>query len=217
LFFHGGTVSTATEKCDFYVVGAVYDRACSAKAYTYKVSPQNDDFNLDLTFTAGQKDRTRPIATVVAAGLIVFIILTMTTGVASALLPMSDQYLLVMIPTAPDGAEPLGLKSLTYQTTDDKTITVNGSVANRTAEPMSNVLAVVEIQDTTGRFPQTVEVPLEPPDLAPQAAGSFTAMATLQEKVGAYIVKFRFADGPSIPHKDERTPDLAITPQLQTK
>ena len=192
-------------------------RKATFKAYTYKVRPQNDDFKLDLTFTGGQKNRGIPVATGVAVTLIVFIILTMTTGIASAILPMSDDYLLVMIPTAPDGAEPLGLRSLTYEITDDKTITVNGSVANRTDQAMSNVLAVVEIQDTTGRFPQTVEVPVQPPDLAPQGAGTFMTMATLQEKVGAYIVKFRFADGPFLPHKDERTPDLSITPQLQTK
>jgi hypothetical protein len=181
------------------------------------VSSQNDDLKLDLTFTGGQKSHARPIAIGVAATLIVLIILTMTTGLASAILPMTDDYLLVMIPNAPDGAEPLGLQSLMYDIVDEKTITVNGSVANRTGQSMSNVLAVVEMQDTTGRFPQTVEVPIQPPDLEPQGAGTFTAMATLQEKVGAYIVKFRFADGPFIPHKDERTPDLSITPQLQTK
>ena len=181
------------------------------------MSSPNDDFKLDLTFTGGQKSYARPVGIGVAAALIVFIILTMTTGIASAILPMTDEYLLVMIPTAPDGAEPLGLRSLMHEVVDEKTITVSGSVANRTAEPMSNVLAVVEMQDTTGRFPQTVEVAVQPPDLAPEAVGTFMAMATLQEKPGAYIVKFRFADGPFIPHKDERTPDISITPQLQTK
>jgi hypothetical protein len=176
------------------------------------MSPEDDDLHLDLTFTGKKGDQSRRIGIGVAAALIFFIILTMTTSVASKILPMSDEYLLVMIPPAPDGAEPLGLKSLMHEV-DGKTISVSGSVTNRTAQTMSNVLAVVEMQDTTGRFPQTMEVPVQPADLTPQAIGTFMAMATLQENPGAYIVKFRFADGPLIPHKDERVPEITITPQ----
>jgi len=176
------------------------------------VSPEDDDLHLDLTFTGQRRDYSRAIGISVAAVLILFIVLTMTTSVASKILPMSDEYLLVMIPPAPDGAEPLALESLTYEVTE-KTISVSGSVMNRTAQPMSNVLVVVEMQDTTGRFPQTLEVPIQPQDLPPQAAGTFMAMATLQENPGAFIVKFRFADGPFIPHRDERAPEITITPQ----
>ena len=176
------------------------------------MSPENDGPRLDLTFT-GQRSNARPIGLGVAAVLIAFLILTMTTTVASKILPMSDEYLLVMIPQAPDGAEPLSLTLLMHEI-DGKTIAVRGSVLNRTAQSMSDVLAVVEMQDTTGRFPQTQEVPIQPMELAPQAEGSFSAMATLEENPGGYIVKFRFADGPFIPHKDERrAPEITITPQ----
>jgi hypothetical protein len=173
---------------------------------------QNDDLQLDLTFTSREKSYARPVGMGVAAVLILFIILTMTTTVASSVLPMRDEYLLVMIPPAPDGAEPLALKSLKYDA-DDQTISVNGSIMNRASQPMSSVLAVVEMQDTTGRFPQTAEVPVQPQDLLPQAEGTFAAMATLQGKPGAFVVKFRFADGPFIPHRDERAPEITITPQ----
>jgi hypothetical protein len=181
--------------------------------YTYKVSTQND-FHLDLTFTGAQKNYARPAGIAVAAVLIFFILLTMTTSVSSKILPMNDDYLLVMIPPAPDGAEALGIKSLKYDADDNSnTISVMGSVMNRTKEPMSDILAVVEMQDTTGRFPKTVEVPVQPADLAPQATGDFSAMATLEGKPGAFVVKFRFADGPFIPHRDERAPEITITPQ----
>ncbi len=172
----------------------------------------NHDLQLDLTFTSREKSYARPVGIGVAGVLIFFIILTMTTTVASSVLPMRDEYLLVMIPPAPDGAEPLALKSLKYDA-DDQTISVNGSIMNRATQPMSNVLAVVEMQDTTGRFPQTVEVPVLPQDLLPQAEGTFAAMATLQGKPGAFVVKFRLADGPFIPHRDERAPEITITPQ----
>jgi hypothetical protein len=176
------------------------------------VSSPNDDFHLDLTFTGSQKSYARPAGIAVAAALIVLILLTMTTSVASKILPMSDEYLLVMIPAALDGAEPLALQSLKYEA-DEKTISVTGTIMNRTSQPMSNILAVVEMQDTTGRFPQTAEVPVQPSDLSPQAAGTFAAMATLEQKPGAFVVKFRFADGPFIPHRDERAPEITITPQ----
>ena len=176
------------------------------------MSHQNEGPRLDLTFTGQDKNHARLIGIGVAAVLIVFIILTMTTTLASTILPMSDEYLLVMIPPAPDGGEALSLKSLMHEI-DDKTISVSGSIMNRTGQTISNVVAVVEMQDTTGRFPQTQEVPVQPEQLPPQGIGTFMAMATLQENPGGYIVKFRFADGPFIPHKDERAPTITITPQ----
>jgi hypothetical protein len=96
----------------------------------------------------------------------------------------------------------------------EKTISVSGSIMNRSDQPVQNIIAVVQMQDTTGRFPQTQEVPVMPAELAPQATGTFMAMATLQEKPGGYLVKFRFQDGPFIPHRDERPPAITITPQL---
>ena len=182
------------------------------------VSPQNNDFHIDMTFTGQDRKLARPIGIAVAAVAIIFIFATMTTNVAAHLLPMTDEYLQAMIPTAPDGTEPLGLTMLSADITE-KTISVTGAITNRTKEPMPNVLAVVQMQGTTGRFPQTAEVPVMPADLQPGATATFMTMATLQEKPAGYIVKFRFADGPFIPHKDERGggPSISITPQPISK
>jgi hypothetical protein len=165
-----------------------------------------------MTFTGRQTNLARPIGIGVAIAGVLFIFATMTTNVAAHLLPMSDDYLQAMIPPAPDGAEPIALTMLS-QEFRDKSISVAGTITNRTRETMSNVLAVVQMQDTTGRFPQTVEVPVVPAELPPQGTGTFMTMATLQEKAGGYIVKFRFADGPFLQHKDERGPAVSITPQ----
>jgi hypothetical protein len=180
--------------------------------------PENNDFHIDMTFTGRHTDYSRPIGIGVAIVGVIFVLSTMFTNVAAKLLPMSDDYLQVMIPPAPDGAEPLGLASLTHDI-NEKTISINGSVTNRTDQPVSGILAVVEMQDTTGRFPQTQEVPVMPQDLAAHATGTFMTMATLQEKPGGYIIKFRFADGPFIPHKDERSapPTITIAPPEVTK
>jgi hypothetical protein len=173
--------------------------------------PENRDFHIDMTFTGRQRNLARPIGIAAAIAGIIFIIATMTTSVAAHILPMSNDYLAVMIPTAPDGAEALGLTMLSHDI-QEKTISVTGAIRNRTNEAMSNVIAVVQMQDTTGRFPQTAEVPVMPKDLPPQGMATFMTMATLKEKPGGYIVKFRFADGPEIPHKDERGPSISITP-----
>jgi hypothetical protein len=175
--------------------------------------PKNDDFHIDMTFTGRESNYVQWIAIAVAVVGIVFIIATFTTNVAASLLPMTDDYLQVMIPTMPDGSEPLALTMLMHEITE-KTISVTGSVMNRSDQPVQNIIAVVQMQDTTGRFPQTQEIPVMPPELPPQATGTFMAMATLQEKPGGYLVKFRFQDGPFIPHKDDRAPAITITPQV---
>jgi hypothetical protein len=179
-------------------------------------TPDRNEYHVDMTFTGRRLKLARPIGIGAAIVGIMFIFATMTTNVAAHLLPMGDEYLTAMIPSAPDGAEPIGLTMLTHEI-NEKTLSVTGSIKNRTNEPMSNVLAVIQMQDTTGRFPQTVEVPVMPAQLQPQAEATFMTMATLQEKPGGYIVKFRFADGPFIPHKDERAAPITITPQPVTK
>jgi hypothetical protein len=171
--------------------------------------PEKEDFHVDLTFSGENKSHARPIGLVIALLGIGLIVATLTTDIAANLLPMDDRYLLVLVPLAPDGAEPFSLRSLT-QEIKDKTMVVNGTVANRTEYPVMNILAVIEMQDTTGRFPQTIEAPIDPVELLPQAVGNFTATATLQEKPSGYLVKFRLAEGPFVPHKDERAPSLDI-------
>ena len=178
--------------------------------------PDKNEYQLDMTFTGRQRNLARPIGIGVAIASVLFIFATMTTNVAAHLLPMSDDYLQAMIPSAPDGAEPLGLTMLSHEI-KEKTISVTGTITNRTNEKVSNVLAVVQMQDTTGRFPQTAEVPLSPAELAPQGTATFMTMATLQEKPGGYIIKFRFADGPFIPHKDERGAAPTITAEPVAK
>ncbi len=173
------------------------------------MAPENDDFRVDLTFSGRDKNYARPVGIGVAVVLILFMAVTMTTNVAAFLLPMDDQYLQILVPVAADGTEALSLTSLSQQI-QDKTMSVTGTVANRTDYPISGVVAVVEMQDTTGRFPQTIEAPVDPAELPSKGAGTFMAMATLQEKPAGYLVKFRLADGPFVPHKDDRAPVLSI-------
>ena len=173
-------------------------------------TPDNDDFHIDLPFTDRERTWVRPVAIGVAIVGVIFIIATMTTNLAAYLLPMSDEYMQILIPVAADGGEALALKKLDQEIMD-KTMTVRGTVENRTDYPLSMVLAVVNMQDTTSRFPQIVEVPVQPAELPPHGMGEFTAMATLQEKPAGYLVKFQIANGPFVPHKDDRASTYGIT------
>ncbi len=172
-------------------------------------TPPKDDFQVDLTFSGRDKSYARPVAIVVAAAGILFAIATMATNVAVYLLPMNDLYLQVLVPVAADGAEPLSLQSLAQEVTG-KTMVVRGSVSNRTDYPVSGLVAVIDMQDTTSRFGQTVEAPVEPAELPSRAAGTFMAMATLEEKPAGYVIKFKLADGPLVPHKDERAVSFTL-------
>lgn len=171
---------------------------------------EDDGFHVDVTFSGRSKNYAKPVATAAALVGILFVILTMVTGLASRILPMNDQYLQVLVPVAADGGEPLSLLSLEHEV-NGKTITVRGTVVNRTEFPIANVIAVVEVQETTGRFPQTVEAPIQPVELLPNQAGQFMLSATLQEKPAGYFVKFQLADGPFIPHRDDRTTTYGVT------
>src|SRR5437016_4542245 len=94
-------------------------------------TPEKDEFHLDLTFTGQNNKLFVPIAIAFAAVSIVFIIATMTTNVAATVLPMSDEYLQVLIPQAPDGKAPLSLQAL-ENVIDGNTLSVTGTVMNRT-------------------------------------------------------------------------------------
>ena len=172
--------------------------------------PEDDGFHVDLTFSGRSKNYAKPVALIVALTGIVFIVLTMFTSLATHILPMSEEYLQVLVPIAADGAEPLSLQSLEHEITD-KTLSVHGAILNRTDYPVSNVLVVVEMQETTGRFPQTIEAPIQPTELPANQMGQFMVSATMQEKPAAYLLKFRLMDGPFIPHKDDRAVTLGIT------
>ena len=157
-----------------------------------------------------ERDYVRPIAAGFAIVSVIFILLTMTTNLASHILPMNDDYLQVLIPQAPDGREPLALETLD-QTIDEKTLNVNGTVENRTDHPISGLTAVIDAQDTTGRFGQTLEAPIDPAQIAPHASGTFHTSVTLQEKPAGYSLKFRLTDGPFVPHRDERAANYDLT------
>ena len=162
------------------------------------------EFKLDTRFSDRPPTYLRPAATIFAVIGITVIILTMTTGLASRLLPMEDKYLAALIPQAPDGAEPLSLQTLEHEITDN-ILTVKATVFNRTEFTISGLQAVVDIHDKFGFTTQSVAVPLEPKDLPSRGMAAFQTTITLTTNpLAGYAIRFQLADGPFVPHKDER-------------
>ena len=174
-------------------------------------SPDPNEFHIDISFSAEDTYKRFLLSAITAGAALLFIILTMTTSLASHLLPMNDEYLQVLIPLAADGKEPVGLTSLEHDIKDTMA-SVHGTVRNRTDYALSGLVAVIDFQDTTSRFGQTVEIPVDPAELGPKQDGAFMTSVTLQQKVSGYLIKFRLKDGPLLPHKDDR-PTLGITVQ----
>jgi hypothetical protein len=154
------------------------------------------------------------IAVAVAVLVIAGIVAVMTTDVAARLLPMNPQYVNVLVPAAADGSAPLSLQTLT-QKTDNKTLTIDGSVMNRTDSTITGLLAVVQVKDKYTLPGETVEVPVEPAALESQATGTFHTVIAIGEKgLAGYDIQFKLPnDGPFVPHKDNHP--LEPTPEIK--
>jgi hypothetical protein len=55
-----------------------------------------------------------------------------------------------------------------------------------------------------------VEVPVEPAEVPAQTTATFETMVTLEERPAGYSIKFKLADGPFVPHRDERAATISI-------
>jgi hypothetical protein len=156
------------------------------------------------------------IAVAFAVLAIAGIVFVTATDIAARLLPMDVQYLAVLVPTVADGSPPLSLQTLT-QKSDDKTLTVDGTVMNRTESTITGLLAVIQVKDKFTLPGPSIEVAVEPAELASKATATFHAAITLGENgLSGYDIQFKLPDdGPFVPHKDdhpvEQAPEIKKT------
>src|SRR5688572_20436896 len=164
-----------------------------------------DDLKLETSFS-NSNGATPYIAVAFAVLAIAGIVYVTTTDIAARLLPMDAQYLDVLVPTVADGSPPLSLQTLTQKADDKaKSLTVGGTVINRTESSISGLLAVIQVNDKFTLPAETVQVPIEPAELASKATGTFHATIMLGEKgLSGYVIQFKLPeDGPFVPHKDD--------------
>lgn len=163
----------------------------------------DDPFSLDLPGGKPRFDYLRIIAGTFIGLVIVGIVLFSVTDLSSLILPMEDRYLDVLVPPTEDGAEPFVLGQLEQQL-EGNTLSVTGQMTNMSSEDVENVIAVIRAEETTGRFPATLEIPVTPSILVPEESGSFSMTVTLREKPNSYSIRFKLENGPFVPHRDER-------------
>lgn len=171
-----------------------------------------EEFKLEDRFS-----RSRGLFPYVAGilGVVVVAVLVMiTTGYGLQYLPFGE-YFATRAPEAADGSEALSLQMLKTTTDEKTTLTVEGEVKNRTERAISGLQAVITVNDRFTLLFQTVNVPVDPVELAPGAIGKFQTTIMLGENgLGAYSVVFRLPnEGPFVPHKDERPPELPGEPK----
>jgi hypothetical protein len=162
----------------------------------------DDDIKFETRFS-----RSRGLFPYVAGllGAAVLVLAFMyVTGIGRDRLPYSE-YFAVRAPSAADGSEALSLETL-KTVSDDKMVSIDGTVTNRTEAPISGLVAVIAVNDTFSLPVQTVNAPVDPADLGPKATGMFHAMVPLGEHgLGNYTINFRLPnEGPFVPHKDDR-------------
>ena len=160
-------------------------------------------FSLDLPGSKPRFDYLRIVSGTFIGLVIVGIVLFSVTDLSSLILPMEDRYLDVLVPPTEDGTEPFILDEL-EQRLNGNTLSVDGRVTNVSSDEVENVVTVIRAEDTTGRFPATLEIPVVPSILAPGDTGSFSMTVTLREKPNGYSVRFKLENGPFVPHRDER-------------
>jgi hypothetical protein len=164
-----------------------------------------EDFQLETRFS-----RNRGLFPYIAGtlGLAVVVLAFMyLTGIGRDALPYSS-YFDVRAPMAADGSPALSFQSLSHQTDGKTMISIEGGVMNRTDDTISGLVAVVSVTDKFTLPVQTVNVPIEPAELAPMGVGTFRATVALGENgLGAFSVNFRLPnDGPFVPHQEDFAP-----------
>ena len=148
-------------------------------------------------------DYVRMLAGVVAGVAILAIGVFSLTDLSSVVLPMDEAYLEVLVPRTEDGTYPFILEELSHELSGN-TVSITGRVQNNSLEDLENVLAVVRVEETTGRFPATLEIPVDPSPLPAGESGRFETAVTLPQLPDEYSVRFKLEDGPFVPHVDNR-------------
>lgn len=174
--------------------------------------PRTADFDSGVPVPGAEPsyDYLRMLAGVAIGLAIVGIVVFSLTDLSSALLPMDDAYLGVLVPRTEDGSLPFVLEELSHDLSGNS-LAVSGRVTNNSVRDLDGVLAVVRVEETTGRFPATLEIPVDPSPLPAGESGRFETSVTLPQQPDEYSVRFRLQDGPFVPHVDNRTARRQIT------
>lgn len=172
--------------------------------------PEESGFSLHAS-RGSERDYWRIGAGIFAGLTLLTIVVFSFTDLSQGVLPMDDRYLEILIPETEPDTLPFALIEL-GNVLEGNRISVSGRIQNTSLEAVENVVAVIAVEETTGRFPETIEVPVEPAILEPGAYGMFSVSVTLRQRPDTYSVRFKLENGPFIPHSDERPLSFGVEP-----
>jgi len=175
----------------------------------------DDDIKFETRFS--QSRGLFPYVAGILGAAVLVLLFMYVTGIGRDRLPYSE-YFARRAPTAADGSEALSLQTLITMS-DDKMVSVEGTVTNRTDAPISGLQAEISVTDRFTLPVQTVNAPIDPVDLGPKETGTFHTMVPLGENgLGSVNLNFRLPDaGPFVPHRDERPPTPEPEPASEKK
>lgn len=167
-----------------------------------KLSGEDSGFSPKLSASAWEYDYLRIGGGIFAGVAILVIVLFSFTDLSEGVLPMEDRYLDILLPDTEEGVLPLALSQVA-RVVDENRISASGRVRNTSLEPIENLTAVITARETTTRFPETVEVPVDPVTLEPGDEGTFDVAVTLRQRPTDFSIRFKIENGPFVPHSEE--------------
>ena len=125
------------------------------------------------------------------------------TDAAKRWLPYSEESAQLLVPTAPDGGEPIELLELTHSVSEGH-ISIQGKLKNRTQQPIEDLVAVISLSLAGTVEEIRKEVPVVPNKIEPGFEALFQIDQPVTTKPAGYGVQFKLANGAIVRHKDSR-------------
>ncbi len=143
------------------------------------------------------------------------IMVSVFTDLPRKWLPYTEDLAQTLVPEAADGQEPIELVELAHSI-DGTQIVIQGKIRNRTAKPLEDIVAIINMGYTHLVNPLSSSVKVEPAKVEPSAEGYFKLAHALQGKLSGYSLTFKLENGAILRHRDSRNFSLpATTPPLQ--
>lgn len=125
-------------------------------------------------------------------------------------LPYTEDLAQNIVPEATDGQKPIELIELAHST-DGTQIVIQGKIRNRTARPLENIAAIINMGYTHLVIPVSTSVKVEPAKIEPGAEGFFKLAHSLEGKLSGYSLTYRLENGAILRHRDSRSLSLLST------
>ncbi len=135
------------------------------------------------------------------------IMVSVFTDLPRKWLPYTEDLAQIIVPEATDGQEPIELIELAHSI-EGTQIVIQGKIRNRTARPLEDIVAIINMGYTHLVNPVSTSVKVEPAKIESGAEGFFKLAYPLQGKLSGYSLTFKLENGAILRHGDSRSLSL---------